>query len=442
MQSAPRKVLILAYDFPPYVSVGGLRPYSWYKYLRENNIDVTVVTRQWSMKYFDERDYIAAGSSQNTVIELDGNQKIIRSPYVPNWANRLYLNTGESKLKYIRKIYTAFFEFAQYFIQIGSKKEVYKAALKELSETKYDLIIATGDPFVLFHYASKLGSKFNIPWIADYRDPWSNNLRVQKNAFIAWLEKKIERKTIATSSLITTVNNRFVFQIERINPNKAIHIVENGFDNIEFEPKVHEINSVIKIGFAGTLQNEDPLVEILETIIQHNKTNALKIELHFFGSKGHPLMNQYPESFFVRGKVPNDELLGHLNQMNALLLFSYLDIVGTKIYDYIALKKPILFCYTGDYFPSYYKVPNEGYTPILEQEEILKETGLGILCKDKIDLKNQLFKLDEILRDMNSKNHSIDSDIISKYSRKRQAFRLANLIHQVIDKDDNSDRRL
>ncbi len=30
-----KKVLILAYDFPPYVSVGGLRPYSWYKYFKE-----------------------------------------------------------------------------------------------------------------------------------------------------------------------------------------------------------------------------------------------------------------------------------------------------------------------------------------------------------------------------------------------------------------------
>ncbi|MDY0217231.1 MAG: hypothetical protein RBS19_09780 [Bacteroidales bacterium] len=29
------KVLILAYDFPLYVSVGGLRPYSWYKNFHE-----------------------------------------------------------------------------------------------------------------------------------------------------------------------------------------------------------------------------------------------------------------------------------------------------------------------------------------------------------------------------------------------------------------------
>jgi hypothetical protein len=42
-----KKLLILAYDFPPYVSVGGLRPYNWFKYLKEFGVEPIVVTRQW-----------------------------------------------------------------------------------------------------------------------------------------------------------------------------------------------------------------------------------------------------------------------------------------------------------------------------------------------------------------------------------------------------------
>ncbi len=34
-----KKLLILAYDFPPYVSVGGLRPYAWYRYLKEYGVN-------------------------------------------------------------------------------------------------------------------------------------------------------------------------------------------------------------------------------------------------------------------------------------------------------------------------------------------------------------------------------------------------------------------
>jgi glycosyltransferase involved in cell wall biosynthesis len=54
-----KKVLILAYDFPPYVSVGGLRPYSWYKYFHEFGLYPIVVTRQWGNKYGNHLDYIA-----------------------------------------------------------------------------------------------------------------------------------------------------------------------------------------------------------------------------------------------------------------------------------------------------------------------------------------------------------------------------------------------
>ena len=35
MTNKKTKVIILAYDFPPYVSVGGLRTYNWYN---ENGI--------------------------------------------------------------------------------------------------------------------------------------------------------------------------------------------------------------------------------------------------------------------------------------------------------------------------------------------------------------------------------------------------------------------
>jgi hypothetical protein len=44
-----KKVLILAYDFPPYVSVGGLRPHAWYNYLKEFGVEPIVVTRQWEI---------------------------------------------------------------------------------------------------------------------------------------------------------------------------------------------------------------------------------------------------------------------------------------------------------------------------------------------------------------------------------------------------------
>ena len=56
-----KKVLILANDFPPYVSVGGLRQYSWYDYFHKFGIYPIVVNRQCSHKHKKHLDCLEAG---------------------------------------------------------------------------------------------------------------------------------------------------------------------------------------------------------------------------------------------------------------------------------------------------------------------------------------------------------------------------------------------
>nr|MBP7389342.1 hypothetical protein [Chitinophagales bacterium] len=72
-------VLILAYDFPPYVSVGGLRPHSWLKYFNEFGVYPIVVTRQWNNAYKNGLDYVAPGFSDNTVTEKNDKGTTIRT---------------------------------------------------------------------------------------------------------------------------------------------------------------------------------------------------------------------------------------------------------------------------------------------------------------------------------------------------------------------------
>ena len=170
-----KKVLILAYDFPPYVSVGGLRPYALYNYLKEFGVEPILVTRQWGNTHGNRLDYVSAGSSEQSIVEVSQCGTIIRTPYKPNFANRLMLKHGDKRYRLLRKSISAYYEFAQFLLPIGPKIELYKAAKHFLKNNQVDAIIATGDPFILFKYASKLSKAFNIPWIADYRDPWSHN---------------------------------------------------------------------------------------------------------------------------------------------------------------------------------------------------------------------------------------------------------------------------
>mgnify|MGYP001445437583 FL=1 len=58
-----KKVLILAYDFPPYNSIGAQRPYSWLKYFNEFGFQPIIVTRHWD-EIRDEEDYYKASKKQ------------------------------------------------------------------------------------------------------------------------------------------------------------------------------------------------------------------------------------------------------------------------------------------------------------------------------------------------------------------------------------------
>ncbi len=82
-------VLILAHDFPPYVSVGGLRPYSWMKYLPAYDIHPVIVTRNWNDEQTDPNSFIRPSTIQ-TVEQLDEEgHTLIKTPFRPNFAHRL-----------------------------------------------------------------------------------------------------------------------------------------------------------------------------------------------------------------------------------------------------------------------------------------------------------------------------------------------------------------
>lgn len=193
-----KSVLILAYDFPPYVSVGGLRPYSWFKYLKEFDVEPVVVTRQWGNKYGNGLDYIAPSESKKVLKEEHEYGTVIRTPYFPSWSNRILLKHGEGKFRLFRKMLTAVDEIRQFIWISGPKKQLYLAARDYLKENKVDVLLATGEPFVLFSFAKRLSKEFDIPWIADYRDPWSQNKSRRHNKLYAFWNRYLEQHLTLT----------------------------------------------------------------------------------------------------------------------------------------------------------------------------------------------------------------------------------------------------
>lgn len=436
-QKIIKKLLILAYDFPPYVSVGGLRPYAWYNYLKEFGVYPIVVTRQWSNDYGDERDYVAPSKSQETIIEKNEYGTIIRTPYKPNLANKILLKYGNHKFALIRKAISAFYEFSQFIFFIGPKSGLYQGAKNYLKTNRVDAIIATGEPFVLFKYASKLSTRHSIPWIADYRDPWSQNIK-NKNILIRLLNTYFEKKYTLNTFGVTTVND---FLTKRIYcySSKNIDIITNGYNpNIYKTIKnCHQRSDKLRIGFMGTIYPWHPLISLLDCFLQIQRQNSLSnVEINFWGINNktnieHLLNTKYNELkkyINIYPRKSNDKLLATLSSYNILLLFNDYSIIGTKIFDYLALQRLILFCYSDDkealvLKDKYYGEDKELLTP---QQDLIRKTDSGIIVKDKNELLEILPKLfEEFQLSGKIKCHTHDFE---QYSRKKQTEKLANIV--------------
>ena len=435
-----KKVLILAYDFPPYVSVGGLRPYNWYKHLKEFGVEPIVVTRQWGNAHGNHLDYISAGESEESIIENTEFGMIIRTPYKPNFANRLMLKYGDKKYRILRKSISAFYEIAQFFFPIGPKAALYRGAKEFLKNNEVDVILATGDPFVLFSFASKLSKEFGIPWIADYRDPWSQSFSAKKGIIQRKIDYFFEKKIVRSAHSINTVDLLFKLKLAQLFPTKQLTILPNGFDSIEIDKtkQIQQNNKLLTFSFIGTIYLWHPLNQLLSSFSNFTKEKPqFEFLIKFYGINNMEIIEERTKKLFPElidkliflPKIPNGELLQLVSKDNVLLLFNYYQFTGTKIYDYLGLKRRILLCFENDH--EALKLKEQYYfktieTDICPQIDILHETNAGIIVKDALHLKEVL---KELFSEFNENGCiACDSKGIEKYSRKIQVERLAELI--------------
>lgn len=437
-----KKVLILAYDFPPYVSVGGLRPYNWYKYFREFDIDPIVVTRQWSNEHGNSLDYVAASKTNQVVVEENNWGTVLKSPYKPNLSNKLLLKYGENRFRIFRKAITAYFEFAQFLYITGPKKELYKAANNYLKNNHVDAILVTGDPFILFSYADRLSRKYNIPWLADYRDPWSQNIKVKSYVIIRKWNEHFEAKIVKSASQIITVSEFLVSKISSLVKNKTFQIMPNGYDPdlIESVKEIQPPTDCLHIAFVGTIYEWHPWKSVLKVLnsffIKHPD---VKIRLNFFGVNEQLKIEEHLKTHFPNlipqiqfsPRIPNIEVLKKLKKSHCTLLFNDYSILGTKIFDYLAIRRKMILCYANDSEANELKQTHynmeeiEGISKNL-QADLIRETTSGIVVEDANHLMEVLAQLWTEFNE--TRNIACDSTGVEAFSRKIQVQKLAKLI--------------
>ena len=107
---------------------------------------------------------------------------------------------------------------------------------KYLAEHPVDLIVSTGPPQSMHMIGLRLSQETGLPWIADFRDPWTKIFyfkHLQMTRATERWHKKMERKVLDGATAVVAVSP-LVQQEFQAMTKTPVELITNGFDDCEF----------------------------------------------------------------------------------------------------------------------------------------------------------------------------------------------------------------
>lgn len=350
-----KKVLIIAYFFPPETVVGSQRPYRLAKYFPRFGWEPVVLSVKRPGKPPEgiriiETDYKDIGGSIKSMIGFDPGKGVIQQSGITVSKGFVHTTLKSKIVKLFREV-IAFPD---------SKRGWYKFALKSASEflckDSVDAIISTSGPVTSHLIARKLKLKYNIPWVADLRDLWTNNHFYNKYKLIKYFEKRLELKTLSDADALVTVTHRFVDELKILHKDKRIISITNGYDTDDFNNTQIKLTNKFTITHTGNLYNgkRDPLLlfEVVANLINEKKLNKDVIKIRFYGFKKDWLIqdikkHNLEEIVDVYDLIPREEALKKQRESQLLLLLidknnKEESVYPAKIFEYFGARRPII----------------------------------------------------------------------------------------------------
>ena len=150
---------------------------------------------------------------------------------------------------------------------------------KIFRENKIDAIFSSAPPYTTHLIAKKLALSSNLPWIADFRDPWTDRFYNYENKRW-WITSKLDK--ILENSVVKSAQKCVTVSKEISRSFKAdFKVIHNGYDEEDFlNVYPHKEKEHIVIRYIGTMtksQNPKKFFEVVSKL--NNNKNKYKIEL-------------------------------------------------------------------------------------------------------------------------------------------------------------------
>jgi len=437
-----KKALIIAYYFPPAGGSAVQRILKFVKYLPQYGWQPVVLTAR-------EKDYDLRDNS--LCDEIPPGAKIYRTP-VPD-LYQLYEQLGKksnngtvdistisvkegSEQNFLKRI--ALFVRSFFFIpdaRIGWLPTTLWVGQKIIRKEKIDLIFVSAPPFTATLIGGILGKLTGLPWVSDYRDPWTQAyFYFPRPAGAACFESSLENRLLHWTNRIVTINQPlFNLLSDKYGSDlqKKGVIIPNGFDPEDFMNIKPHKDSNFTITYTGTLNAKmepSTFLTAVQNLCKQDPRFSKHVKIRFIGRVGEDVKELIHEKdmkdqIHFLDHLPHAGCLQYMLGSDMLLLLIPEDktsplIMTGKLFEYLKSGNPIL-CLSENSIAA----------------EIVRETQAGwtVAAKD-------VERIQSIVKDAFTRwgkgqkliTKPVRKELINRFDRKKAAEKLANLFDEII----------
>lgn len=349
-----RRVLMIAYYFPPLGGIGSVRALKFAKYLPEFGWDPVVVAPRNGTYYRDP------------TLEFD-ERKVVRtaSLEISRMAKRMIGSGGDGiRPADVGAMLGQLRSLARRWVyrpdaQIGWYPFALASARRVLREQSCDVLLSSSFPITAHLVAARLHREYRVPWVAEFRDLWTDLSRYD-NPKRRRLDQATERKILGTATAVVTVSEGYRRILSGYGA-RRVAVITNGFDLEDFVEGVTSSQPVATYvgAYYPDRQELRTTLSVLGELARSGPLAGLVVR--FVGEFPESLRESLvkaglADSMHCTGFVPHREALRYLSDSRLLLLAGPVSKgfpssvvrgnIASKVFEYLGSGRPIL--YVGD----------------------------------------------------------------------------------------------
>ena len=301
---------------------------------------------------------------------------------------------------------------------------------KYLKEHPVDVIVSTGPPQSMHLIARKVSLATGIPWVADFRDPWTKIFYFKHLMLGKRAERKhheLEQRVLDDATAVVAVSP--LVQADFAAMTKTpVCLVTNGYDESDYtETIVPEKGfNVVHTGLLTAEGNPVELWKVLGKKCREDADFAASFRLTLAGKTDETVLESIRQAglgdyLTDLGYIDHNKAVMQQRKASVLILPIREEpetkaILPGKLFEYLAARRPVLGVGTG-----------EG-----AMAEVLKETGAGQIFDwdDRAGISDYVERLWSAFRSGEVMTATAD---IEKYSRRMTTRKMVEIFEQVTD---------